>query len=92
MKDAETFRWDTQTHRIFELGKKPKSIEDIQGQYIGLFKIASTYIKAFKQHYETFKNSHLNYRNAYITDFLQYLIEQGFSRFRCSDSKSLGGI
>lgn len=39
LKDAETFRWDAQTHRIFELGKKPKTIEDIQGQYIGLFKI-----------------------------------------------------
>ena len=81
LKDAETFRWDTKTRRIFELGKKPKTLEDIQGQYIGLLKISSTHVKAFKQHYEIFKNSHLNYRNAYMTDFLQYLIEQNFSVF-----------
>ena len=81
LKDAETFRWDPKTRRIFELGKKPKTLEDIQGQYIGLFKIASTHVKAFRQHYETFKSSHLNYRNAYMTDFLQYLIEQNFPVF-----------
>ena len=81
LKDAETFRWNTQTRQIFELGKKPKTLEDIQGQYIGLFKIASTHVKAFKQHYEMFKNSHLNYKNAYMTDFLQYLIEQNFPVF-----------
>ena len=81
LKDAETFRWNTQTRQIFELGKKPKTLEDIQGQYIGLFKITSTHVKAFKQHYEMFKNSHLNYKNAYMTDFLQYLIEQNFPVF-----------
>lgn len=81
LKDAETFRWDVQTHRIFELGKKPSALEDIQGQYIGLFKISSAHIRTFKQHYETFKSSNPNYKNAYMTDFLQYLIEQNFSLF-----------
>lgn len=81
LKDAETFRWDEQTHRIFELGKKPSRLKDIQGQYIGLFKIVSTYVKAFRENYETFKNSNLNYKRACMTDFLQYLIDRNLPVF-----------
>lgn len=81
LKDAETFRWDTTTQKIFELGKKPKTLEDIQGQYIGLFKISATFVKKFKQMYELFKGIHPNYKNAYMTDFLQFLIDKNFPVF-----------
>lgn len=77
LKDAETFRWDPQSHQIFELGQKPTSLEDIQGQYIGLFKISSSFVPQFKQAYHNFQTSHPDhYAKAYMTDFLQYLIEQ----------------
>jgi Predicted sugar nucleotidyltransferases len=76
LKDAETFRWDTATQKIFELGKKPKTLDDIQGQYIGLFKISASFIKNFKQMYKVFKDVHPNYKNAYMSDFLQFLIDE----------------
>lgn len=81
LKDAETFRWDITSQKIFELGQKPKTLEDIQGQYIGLFKISAPFIKQFKQIYKTFKASHPNYKNAYMTDFLQFLINEQFPTF-----------
>ena len=81
LKDAETFRWDPISQKIFELGKKPKTLDDIQGQYIGLFKISAPFIKEFKQMYETFKAVHPNYKNAYMTDFLQFLIDKNFPVF-----------
>ena len=84
LKDAETFRWDPATQKIFELGKKPKTLDDIQGQYIGLFKISAPFVKEFKQMYETFKTVHLNYKNAYMTDFLQFLIDKNFPVFGIS--------
>jgi len=37
LSDAETFRLDAQSY-LLEIGQKPKSIEEIQGQYMGLLK------------------------------------------------------
>ncbi|MDR1255188.1 MAG: phosphocholine cytidylyltransferase family protein [Puniceicoccales bacterium] len=76
LQDAETFRWDPHTRRIFKLGEKPQSKSDIQGQYIGLFKISASYVTTFKTFYHHFCQSHANAEKAYITDFLQYLIDQ----------------
>lgn len=76
LKDAETFRWDTQTHRIIEIGKKPKTLADIQGQYIGFIKVAAQHTKVFKQAYRQFLNVHPSPKTAYMTDFLQFLIDQ----------------
>lgn len=81
LKDTETFRWNPSSQKIFELGKKPKTLNDIQGQYIGLFKISAPFIKEFKQMYEMFKTVHSNYKNAYMTDFLQFLIDKNFPVF-----------
>lgn len=38
LNDAETFRIDEDGH-IIEIGQRPKTIEEIQGQYMGLLKI-----------------------------------------------------
>ncbi|MDR0393391.1 MAG: phosphocholine cytidylyltransferase family protein [Puniceicoccales bacterium] len=76
LQDAETFRWDSHTRRIFELGRKPQSQSDIQGQYIGLFKISASYVTNFKTFYHHFCQTHANAEKAYMTDFLQYLIDQ----------------
>ena len=37
--DAETFRL-TPEHTLAEIGNKPKSVEEVQGQYMGLLRIA----------------------------------------------------
>ena len=44
LKDAETMKFGN-NYNIVELGKKPKSYKDIQGQYIGLFKISNSFLK-----------------------------------------------
>ncbi len=76
LKDAETFKWDPQSRHIQDLGQKPKALSDIQGQYIGLFKISSSYTKKFKELYHQFCKEEPNPKNAYITDFLRYLLHQ----------------
>ncbi len=76
LKDAETFKWDPQSCHIQDLGQKPKSLEDIQGQYIGLFKIAASYTKTFKALYHQFCKEEPQHSQAYITDFLRYLLHQ----------------
>ena len=64
---------------ITSIGKKVKHINEIKGQYTGFFKVAGP-------SRITFKNSIIDYcenksttsfaRKAYLTDFLQYLINQ----------------
>lgn len=76
LKDVETFKWNAETRRITELGKKPKSLSDIQGQYIGFFKISKNHISGFKNAYKNFCSAIKTHENAYVTDFLQWLIEQ----------------
>lgn len=76
LKDAETFKWDPKSRHIQDIGQKPKNLDDIQGQYIGLFKIAASYTKTFKAFYHQFCKENPDHKNAYITDFLRYLIHQ----------------
>ena len=75
LTDAETFRWDPQTRRIFELGKRPQTLADIQGQYIGLIKISASATGTIKQLYDQF-SACPHARTAYMTDFLQFLIDE----------------
>ena len=46
INDAETMKFDRQGN-IIELGKKPKSINEIESQYTGLIKISKNKIKEF---------------------------------------------
>ena len=41
LDDAETFKLDNQNY-LLEIGNKPKSFDDIQGQYMGLLKFTPT--------------------------------------------------
>lgn len=81
LKDAETLKL-VDSDRIVELGKKPKSYDDIQGQYIGLIKISGKDVKAFKKiWHEMDRNAFYdgkNFDNMYMTSFLQYLIDSGW--------------
>lgn len=80
LEDAETLKVDD--GRIVEIGKKPNSYDDIQGQYIGLVKVNGRYIGAFKNLWRDLKESKdpkatQDYRNMYFTDFLQLAIDKG---------------
>ena len=76
--DVETFKWDPNSQVVFELGKKPKSLNDVQGQYIGLFKISKSFAAKFIRLYEDLDTSKNSTKNIYMTDFLQYIIDSGY--------------
>ncbi|RDU67012.1 sugar nucleotidyltransferase [Helicobacter didelphidarum] len=78
LSDAETLKLHGNT--IIELGKKPKSYNEIEGQYIGLFKISSEFLSKVIDFYENLSCDILydgkDFQNMYMTSFLQLLIER----------------
>jgi choline kinase len=74
LSDAETLKLDA-SGRILEIGQKPKSLDQIQGQYMGLFKLTGAGIDVFKKFFDRAKsNGSLAGKpieKAYMTDLLQ---------------------
>lgn len=60
---------------ITELGKKPKSYKEVQGQYMGIIKISYRCFKIIKILIKKLNKNMLNYKKIYFTDFIQYLID-----------------
>jgi len=80
LDDAETLRLrDDDT--IVEIGQKPKSVEEIQGQYIGLMKFSPLGIAQIKAVFHRAKDKGeilgKSLENAYMTDLLQAAINTG---------------
>lgn len=77
LDDAETLK--IVDNKIIEIGKKPKSYNDIEGQYIGLFKIAWDFLRPVMDFYKNMDRERLydgkDYLNLYMTSFLQLLID-----------------
>ncbi len=86
LDDAETFKVN-ELGSIIELGKKAISYEDVQAQYMGLIKVSGKKIADFKKHYYGLDRSISydgnNFRNMYMTTFLQSLIDTGWSVKAC---------
>lgn len=80
LDDAETLKIRGDG-TISEIGQKPKSIEEIQGQYMGLMKFSSVGIKQIKDIFDVAlkKGSLLGHdiENAYMTDLIQAVINTG---------------
>ena len=80
LQDAETFKMNTQ-REILELGKVPKTYDDIEGQYIGLIKVAKTrvpqLVKIFENYPPEMMFEGLERNKMYMTSFLQNLIDSG---------------
>jgi len=79
LDDAETLRLDPDGH-IIELGKKASSYEDIEGQYIGLLKIAASAWPKLRAFYHRL-DRHATYDgkdfdNMYMTSFVQAVIDR----------------
>ncbi len=81
LSDAETLRL-TDTNRIIEIGKKATSYDQIDGQYIGLIKVRSDFVRDFKNAWHSLDPLKLydgkDLDNIYMTSFLQYLIDLDF--------------
>ena len=80
LDDAETLKL-REDGTISEIGQKPKSIDQIEGQYIGLMKFSEKGIKLVRDTFHAVsKNSELQskgMKNAYMTDLLQTMINSG---------------
>lgn len=72
--DAETLKLDRATGNVVELGKKPASYEDIQGQYIGLLWFSREAIPDLVRY---FRERCADQRKMFMTSFIQGLIDDG---------------
>ena len=81
LKDAETMKIDD-SDNILELGKKSKSYKEINGQYIGLFKISNSIVGRIRKFYHELDKSKYydgkDFNNMYMTSFIQLLINSGY--------------
>ena len=77
LNDAETLKLSSDS-RIIEIGQKPRSIDDIEGQYMGLMKFSINGIKVIRKlYYQAVKTGYLGekpVKDAYMTDLLQEII------------------
>ena len=81
LNDAETLKYGD-NGQIIELGRKPQSLSDIEGQYTGLIKIPYHKIDDFISFYDQLDRSLLyegrTFKQMYMTTFLQLLIDDGW--------------
>jgi len=81
LQDAETFRVDDSGF-VTELGKKPSGYNDIEGQYIGMFKVRADWAARLPAIYDSMDRQRLwdgqTYPDMYMTRFLQHLIDSGW--------------
>ena len=76
--DAETMKIDSDGY-IYELGQKPQSFDEIQGQYIGLVKISKEFLPEVTKYYKSLDKSAIydgkTFDNMFMTTFIQSLID-----------------
>lgn len=82
LDDAETLKLHADG-RIHEVGQKPGSLDDIEGQYMGLIKLTSHGCEVFKRVFHEAKNGNglmgKPVETAYMTDLLQAVIDDGYA-------------
>lgn len=80
LADAETMKINEKGH-ITELGKKPRSLDEIQGQYIGLVRFSERILPEVRKIYRGLdRNAQYDgksFSQMYMTSFLQILAGRG---------------
>lgn len=80
LADAETLRMD-ETGRLLEIGQKPKSIDQIEGQYMGLMKFSPRGLETLRKTFHGAREAGALRgkppKKAYMTDLLQLMIDRG---------------
>ena len=78
--DAETLRISPQGD-ILELGNRPRSLEEIDSQYVGLIKFSAGFAPQVERHYRALRADPAcdpgSLDQMYMTSFLQQLIDRG---------------
>lgn len=81
LDDAETLKLASDG-RILEIGQKPKTLAEIEGQYMGLIKLSGKGVNAFKHIFHDAINAGnllgKPVEKAYMTDLLQAIINYGY--------------
>lgn len=81
LDDAETLKLEVDL-RIREIGQKPQSLADIEGQYMGLIKVRPAGIRTLKKVFHDAKAvgslRGKPVEKAYMTDLLQAVIDLGY--------------
>jgi len=81
LSDAETFVM-TGGNRVTELGKQPKSYEEVQAQYMGVIRVRGDKVRDFISAYGSMDRGKSydgkDFDNMYMTSFLQHLIDSGW--------------
>ena len=79
LDDAETLKLDSAGY-ITELGKRPSSYDDVQGQYIGLIRFSREALRDIRPFYHSLDRNATydgkTFRNMYMTSFLQLMIDR----------------
>lgn len=76
LENAESLKLDA-SGNILEIGKHPKSLKEINGQYMGLIKIRAGFAPKFLAFYKDLCSETKDYSNMFMTSFLQQLIDSG---------------
>lgn len=78
LDDAETLKLSP-NGRILEIGQKPRSLVDIEGQYMGLMKFSATGMRLLRKTFHDAKSTGAlrgkSLEKAYMTDLLQAMID-----------------
>lgn len=78
LSDAETLKLDADGN-VIELGKRPTSYDDVQGQFTGLIRISRDSLADVKRFYDAMDRSAeydgKDFPNMYMTSFLQEIID-----------------
>lgn len=77
LDDAETFRLDDQG-KILELGKKPQTVDEVEGQFIGLMKFRQDVLPDLRNVWSALQQASAPgaAEKLYTTDFLQQLVNE----------------
>ena len=80
LADAETLRMSSD-NQILEIGQKPNSLAEIEGQYMGLMKFSANGLQLLKRTFHYCKSAGILRgkppEKAYMTDLLQMMIDDG---------------
>lgn len=80
LADAETFRLDGAGF-VTELGRRPRSFDDVEGQYAGLVKVSAAAVEGFQAFYagldRTARYEGRSFDGMFMTTLLQLLIDSG---------------
>lgn len=80
LQDAETMK--IRDGYIMELGRKPRSLADIEAQYMGLFRIRAKLLPMLRDFYHSLPRREIydgkDFDNMFMTTLLQQLIDSGW--------------